>query len=87
MNHIKIAHDDHVTVQDFDKGSPVQVRVEAEDESQYKKGRMIRVTYENQVAEAVIVSDPIVVSTDGEKKAKILSLIIERDMSFKESGS
>ena len=86
MNHITIAADDRVTAKDFTKGSPVQVRVEITgDESQYKKGRMIRVTYESQETEAVIVSDPIVVSTDLERKTTTLSLIIERDMSFKES--
>jgi len=86
MNQVRISTDDHTTSKGFIDGNPVQVRVEVnENDTNYRKGRLVNVIVGNREAEAVIVSDPIVVSLDHDRKSKVLSLIVEQDRSIKQS--
>ena len=81
MNHVKISQDDVTATRDFSEGNPVQVRIMVDhDDTNYQKGRLVKVHYNDREADAVIVSDPIVISRDLEKKSKVLSLVVEQDL-------
>lgn len=79
MKTVDISSEENSIYRTFQEGHPVQVRVSVSpgDESEYNKGRSVRVVYQNESIEGRIVSDPLEVEPKQEGQ-KTLSLVLEK---------
>jgi hypothetical protein len=77
---VNISSSDSNTFTDFDEGNSVQVRVKVSEKEQteYEKGKMVKVAFEGKESRGKIVSDPIVIDDKSDPGKKTLSLIIEK---------
>ncbi|MBT1702164.1 hypothetical protein [Chryseosolibacter indicus] len=80
MKTVNISPEENSIYRTFQEGHPVQVRVSVSpgDESEYDKGRRVRVVYQNEEVEGKIVSDPLEVEPQQEGGQKTLSLVLEK---------
>jgi predicted thioesterase len=74
---INIPESDSISYNEFIKGNPVTVRIEASgNEEKYMKGTKVKVRHLTMEATGEIVSEPIVINQNEGKKT--LSIIIEK---------
>ncbi len=81
MGSVNIDTQDNISIQDFESGNSIQVRVTVppEEKSEYNKGNRIKVINEGKDMEGKIVSDPILIDRKREDGKVTLSLIVEKD--------
>jgi hypothetical protein len=81
MGSVNIDTQDNISIQDFESGNSIQVRVTVppEEKSEYNKGKRIKVINEGKDMEGKIVSDPILIDRKREDGKVTLSLIVEKD--------
>lgn len=80
MGSVNIDAEDNFSIQDFESGNSMQVRVivSKEEKSEYDKGKKITVVHEGKKMTGKIVSDPILVDRKREDGRLTLSLIVEK---------
>lgn len=80
MRTVQISPDESSVYETFRDGHPVQIRVAVRpgDENEYRKGRHVRVTFNDETAEGRIVSEPLEVESKTEDGSKTLSIIVEK---------
>lgn len=81
MGSVNIDTQDNISIQEFESGNSIQVRVTVppEEKSEYNKGNRIKVINEGKDMEGKIVSDPILIDRKREDGKITLSLIVEKD--------
>lgn len=81
MGSVNIDAEDNFSIQDFESGNSMQVRVvvSKEEKAEYDKGRKITVVHEGKKMTGKIVSDPILVDRKRDDGRLTLSLIVEKD--------
>lgn len=81
MGSVNIDTEDNFSINDFESGNSMQVRVVVakEEKPEYDKGKKITVVHEGKKMTGKIVSDPILVDRKREDGRLTLSLIVEKD--------
>jgi hypothetical protein len=80
MGTINISSSEELLFKDFKEGNSVQLRVTVSpsEETEYSKGKTVKVVYDGDESTGKIVSDPLVVRPKAEDGKETLSLIVEK---------
>lgn len=81
MGSVNIDTEDNISIQDFQDGNSIQVRViiAPGEKGEYDKGKKVKVVHEGSEMKGKIVSDPILIDRKREDGRITLSLIVEKD--------